>query len=183
MCTNSKFLCIYIPERNKDKRKYGFGLTGYFSMLAVCCYFQIASSLRSWFQLARGESVWCLSATTIPHQLQGLLSPAKGFIPSSQRVNIFWTEQWMSEWMKVAERSGVTDLPLEPWLWCQARHEGPTLGGPSYGLLCPTIDGAGCSHSESPSMGPSYTHCPEHWWQLVNAFLLTCFGFSFIWNI
>ena len=33
------------------------------------------------------------------------------------------------------------------------------------------------------STGPSYTHCPEHWWQLVNAFLLTSFGFSFIWNI
>ena len=39
------------------------------------------------------ESVWCLSVTPIPYQLQGLLSPAKGFIPSSQRVNICWTEQ------------------------------------------------------------------------------------------
>ena len=152
-------------------------------MLAVCCYFQIASSLRSWFQLARDESVWCLSATPIPHQLQGLLSPAKGFIPSSQRVNIFWTEQWMSEWMKVAERSGdnwpttgtLALVPSPPWrthpgwsiLWAPVSHHW-------WGWVLTF---------RVPSTGPSYTHCPEHWWQLVNAFLLTCFGFSFIWSI
>ena len=151
-------------------------------MLAVCCSFQIASSLRSWFQLARGKGgVFICHPYTTP--TPGPPLSTKGFIPSSQRVNIYWTEQWMSEWMKVAERSGVNWptigtlalVPSPPWwihpgwyiLWAPVSHH-------QWGWVLTF---------RVPSTGPSYTRCPEHWWQLVSAFLLSCFGFSFIWNI